>query len=231
MNTFKYGKLSILFIVTIVLQGVIADGTYAQSFPHLKILVFKFGGIKDVDRQDKFDEFIDAIRRAIDEIKLDYPDKNPPYAYLSDMKYKDFTKIEAPSTDKTRKVFYENERALEMHTGFVGFEKDIVYVRNYIFLNNTLANSLNRITLTHNVSAEEYSSLKNIQQAIMCYALAMDAKRINKDTSITSGFLAKAFNLVSNIDSGKILFAQLLKGSIEKELNVLKTSKFSGGIN
>lgn len=239
----KFRHVSLVFIICLVIgiQGISANDTGTRSFPHLNIVLFKFGGIEDSNIAS-YAEFTGAIRMAVIRLYGKFVYYGQGLKYLSDLDYIEFENRETPTNSKRIEDFYKNIRALKIHIGNVGSktndsEKIIVYVRDNIFLINSEA-KVRTIELVHNIIAEEYYFLKNIQQAIICYALAMDAKRMKKEDAIVINLLSESkmmmedsFKMVSNIDSGNLSIAKLLEKVIKNELNELDPSSQNSGPN
>ena len=109
--------------MVIGIQGTFANDAHINGAQHWKILLFKFGGTAQPLNQDKFDEFANAIRRAIFELNGNLIYKNKNFNYLAESNYINYEEFERKFTlynAKDRENLYKDEKALEIHTGTVG---------------------------------------------------------------------------------------------------------------
>jgi hypothetical protein len=226
MKKVRHVPVVIIICLVIGVQGLIANDTGIKRLPHLKIVLFKFQGTEHPNSA-RFAEFYAAIRMAIINLGMHFVSYGTGFKYLSDLVYVPLESKNTPTSFKMIEKFYKKHSALEIHIGNAGSKTDysgkiIAFVRDNIYLINSEA-KIPTIEIVHNLKAEEYKCVNDIQQAITCYALAMDAKTMEKENPIVIQLLQESKMMTMNsiksceLSSLKLLKKEILK-SLEKEI-------------
>ncbi len=201
---------------------------HANENSRLEVTVFKYYGGETEKLEPGFEQFKGILDNKLRNMVQEFLSRGEDYAYLSSLKLH-FTDQFCPSSLDGRRQYMAKTTSLELLSGTVFLIKDTPVIQSTVHfskIDDPLSESSINIVLK--VVPEEFRPARDSHSMVTLFALAMDAKRMNKSTDIIVSYLSKAYSIAADMDLEQYPALELLKERIEKKL---ESYRKNGGNN
>jgi pimeloyl-ACP methyl ester carboxylesterase len=186
--------------------------------PRVRISIFKHGG-----NQEAFDQVLGLIKDRIMSIRdrlADAKDVERQYlSHLTDC----LIEGDLATDEQVRQRFWDNSHSLQLIDGVVFSQASGARARSRVYL-GSLGGDITQLPLDIRVSPDAFNTIKDLYSLATIYALAMDAKRLQKPVALRLQYLDAAITLSKDL-SANMAEAKQLQEALKREAMSLKVVK------
>lgn len=200
-----------------------AQQVNAEGPPRLIIKLSKYEG----DPQSAFGQFYRILKNKLLNMSLELSEKDDPNGdYLAQLEL-DRTGVEAPLTNEAKLDYWEKTGALAILEGMIFSSGDgEIIILSTADLGELGKNLPKRtIDLELKVTPREFRSMRDAHSLTTLYALAMDAKRLNKPDPVLIAILSKAYAISQDLAPDTSPDIEFVKKEIKKMLGAFTSSE------
>ena len=175
-------------------------GTSDSTRPRLRVSVFKHGGTESDAGKDAFTQLQALIADRLVNITERL---NDTYAGTIDMAYLSrltscFIDQQLGTDEHAIQSYLDGTHSLELISGALFREHSSVHAQSRVYF-GPFGGEIKQVPIEMAVSRASFTSLKDIFSVVTLYALAMDAKRLNKSKSLQLHYLQEALTILKDI--------------------------------
>lgn len=162
--------------------------TKAQEKPRTTISVVQYSG-----EEKDYIQFLRILKQRVTKFKEVYAQKEG-FGYLIDMN------VEKAGSPNSFEEFWREKNALEVLNSSTKLKNDKLIVVSDVYLCDLKGKLLkNSVILEQMLSTDDFRLTRDTYTMIILYALAMDAKRMNRAPNVIAGYLKDAEEIAGDI--------------------------------
>jgi hypothetical protein len=177
-------------------RGLTATLDDARALPRLRIAILP----SRVDAASpQLQQFHEVLAGKILNVSQTFAAEGDEYGYVNQLK----VLSEGPLTPSVQEMtdYWKSSHALELVRGQVDSSSQPLTVHSVIFLGDLAPNTLRAtVHLDVKITPEDFAKTHDSYSVVTLYALALDAQRLKRPTSVIATFLSKARDIAQQID-------------------------------